>query len=343
MAGSRNTRLRPHTEPFSVDRRTFLQATAAGGLALATTPIWADAVAEKAPETLVGELFKNLTEEQRKKVCFDWNHVDPQRGLLRTRVANNWRITDPIVSSEFYTDDQRDLIKAIFEGIVRPEWHERMYRQMDDDAGGFGEEQAIAIFGVPGSDKFEYVFTGRHMTLRCDGNTAEHVAFGGPIFYGHDTGDFDEGPKHEGNVFWSQALEANRIYEMLDGKQRKLAEVAQTPQEQKVAFRGSKGDFMGIPVTELSDDQKTHLQDVLKKLVEPYRQTDQDEAMACLKSQGGLDRCHLAFFTDNDIGDDKVWDNWRIEGPSFVWHFRGAPHVHVWVNIADSADVKLNA
>ena len=38
-----------------------------------------------------------------------------------------------------------------------------------------------------------------------------------------------------------------------------------------------------------------------------------------------------------DIGDDRVWDNWRLEGPSFVWHFRGSPHVHVWVNVADSA------
>jgi len=38
-----------------------------------------------------------------------------------------------------------------------------------------------------------------------------------------------------------------------------------------------------------------------------------------------------------------VWDNWRLEGPSFVWWFRGSPHVHVWVNVADSPDVELNA
>ena len=43
------------------------------------------------------------------------------------------------------------------------------------------------------------------------------------------------------------------------------------------------------------------------------------------------------------MGDDGVWDNWRIEGPSFVWHYRGAPHVHVWVNVADDPSVKLNA
>jgi hypothetical protein len=51
----------------------------------------------------------------------------------------------------------------------------------------------------------------------------------------------------------------------------------------------------------------------------------------------------LAFFQPGDIGNDKVWDNWRLEGPSFVWHFRGAPHVHVWANVADDPSPKLNA
>jgi hypothetical protein len=82
---------------------------------------------------------------------------------------------------------------------------------------------------------------------------------------------------------------------------------------------------------------------VLTLLLAPFRLEDRDEAAACLKTQGGLDACRLSYFTDADIGDDKTWDNWRLEGPSFVWHYRGSPHVHVWVNIADSAEQKLNA
>ncbi len=130
---------------------------------------------------------------------------------------------------------------------------------------------------------------------------------------------------------------------MLDGKQRKAAEVAKTPSEQRVAFQGNSGQFLGIPVTDLAGDQREQLQVTLKKLIEPFRAADRQEATHCLESQGGLDACHLAFFTDHDIGKDQVWDNWRLEGPAFVWHFRGAPHVHVWVNIADSPSVELNA
>ena len=60
----------------------------------------------------------------------------------------------------------------------------------------------------------------------------------------------------------------------------------------------------------------------------------EEEAVAALKRQGGLDRCFLKFYRHDDLGDDGVWDNWRLEGPAFVWHYRGAPHVHVWVNVA---------
>lgn len=326
------------------NRRSFIQQSAAVVAASAALPRLSTAAeaAASTPESLVKVLFESLKAEQRDKVCYDWNFVDPKRGLLRTRTANNWMINEQEVNSDFYSGEQKDLIRKIFEGIINPEWHANFDKQMEDDCGGFGEEQSIAIFGVPGSDQFELVLTGRHMTLRCDGNTAENVAFGGPIFYGHAPNG-DEEADHHGNVFWSQALEANKIYTMLDGKQRKAAEVAVTPQEQKVQFQGKSGQFSGIPITDLSSDQREQMQLTLKKLVEPFRQSDRKEALQCLKAQGGLDACHLAFFTDHDLGKDQVWDNWRLEGPSFVWHFRGAPHVHVWVNIADSADVKLNA
>jgi hypothetical protein len=341
----------------SFDRRQFLQRagqSAAIGAAACWTPTLFGAensalqagTPSGAPtaESLVKLLYESLTPGQREKICFDWDYQDPERGLLRTRVANNWNITEETVDSKFYAPEQQELIHAIYRGIIAPEWHERYDKQQDDDAGGFGLNNSIAIFGSPGAGKSEFVVTGRHMTLRCDGDSAEHVAFGGPIFYGHDPmGTFDEEADHEGNVFWPQAVEANKLYQALDGKQQKLALVSSLPSESEVAFLGRDGNFAGIPLTELSADQKARVQEVLRKLVEPFRQNDRDEVLACLKAQGGLDACSLAFYQPGDIGNDQVWDNWRLEGPSFVWHFRGAPHVHVWVNVADDPSPKLNA
>lgn len=335
-----------------VDRRDFLRGVGAAA-AVSTTglPLFATARAAAAPsksspaETAVKGLYDSLSDEQKKVVCFDWDYVDPHRGLLRTRISNNWHITKPAIRSDFYTKQQQTLIHDIFRGIINPEWYARFLKQLRDDTGGkaWGEQQNIAIFGKPGGDKFEFVMTGRHMTIRADGNTQPHVAFGGPIFYGHAASGFKEKPGHPGNVFWEQARKANFVFQMLDGKQRKLALVEKRPAEQAVAFRGVHGKFPGIPVAELSRDQKAELQKVLLSLLEPYRQEDRQEALTCLRKQGGLDKCGLAFYQDGDIGKDGEWDNWRLEGPSFVWYFRGSPHVHVWVNVADDPSVKTNS
>ena len=71
-------------------------------------------------------------------------------------------------------------------------------------------------------------------------------------------------------------------------------------------------------------------------------QDDRDAILDCLKKQGGLDKCSLAFYREGALGEDE-WDNWRLEGPSFVWYFRGTPHVHIWINVADDPTLPLNA
>ena len=340
------------------DRRQFLKSATAATLSAAGLPLFATAkdaapavagpTAKSAAETAVKALYDSLTDKQKKEICFAWDHVDKTRGLLRTHVSNNWNITPHMVNSEFFTKEQRGIIGDVFKGLVNPDWHKRFLQQLEQDNGGraFGTAQSIALFGEPGADKFEFVMTGRHQTIRADGNSEKHVAFGGPIFYGH-AGKGQSGTEekdHPDNVFWPQAVAANKVYTLLDEKQKKAARVKTSPKESDVGFRGEKvKERPGLLISELTGDVRKELQKVLEVLVEPFRTEDRDECVAALKKQGGLDACRLSFFEDGDLGFDDVWDNWRIEGPSFVWYFRGDPHVHVWVNVADDAGVKLNA
>jgi hypothetical protein len=330
-------------------RRDFLKTVGVTAAATAL-PLWAVPKVEAAPtpnsaaETAVKGLYETLTDAQRKEVCFDWDYQD-KRGLLRTHVSNNWQITKHHIKGDFYTKKQQMIIHDVFKGIINPEWYPKFLKQLKDDTGGkeWGSDQSMAIFGKPGTDKFEFVMTGRHMTIRADGNSQKHVAFGGPIFYGHAASGFNEKVHHPGNVFWHQAVMANKVYQMLDSKQQEKSLLEKLPSESAVAFRGTMAKFPGIAVSELAEEQKKELQKVLLALVEPYRKEDQEEALACLQRQGGLDKCNLAFYKEGDIGNDGEWDNWRLEGPSFVWYFRGFPHVHVWVNVADDPSIPLNA
>lgn len=338
----------PDCDSETLSRRHFVQAVGATAAAASFASIrpmtFGQEEKPKAdkPETLSKKLYETLTPEQKKQICFDWNH-EREGKPLRLHVSNNWSITEPKLMSGFFTSEQQDIVEALFWGLYNPEWHDRLKKQLKDDAGGYGKQQSIAMFGTPDSDKFEFVMTGRHLTIRCDGNTQEHMAFGGPIFYGHAANEmFNEPADHPDNVYWHQALAANKLFEMLDGKQRKQALILNAPDEAEVQFRKAGQKFDGIAVADLSKDQQEHIQGVLKTLIEPYRTTDKDEVVKCLKAHGGLEKCNIAFYENDDVGEDKVWDTWRLEGPAFVWHFRGNPHVHVWVNISDDPSVEIS-
>jgi hypothetical protein len=332
----------------AVSRRDFLRAASAatvlagvGASASARASLTHFQGGPLSSESLVKILYDSFTDAQRKQVCFGWDHEAEKLGLLRTRISANWHVTKPLIESEFYTAEQQHLIRQIFTGLVQPDWVSRLDKQMKDDEDGYGK-QSVAIFGSPGSKTFEFVFTGRHVTLRCDGHSAEHLAFGGPVVYGHAASGFDEKPGHPDNIFWPQAVAANSVFKMLDGKQQREALINSPPAENSISFQGRSGKLPGISIKDLSADQKAHMQGVLAKLIEPYRQSDRDRAVSCLKAQGGLDECHLAFYEQGHLRPGE-YDVWRLEGPAFIWHFRGVPHVHTWVHVADDPSVKLNA
>jgi hypothetical protein len=325
-----------------MDRRTFLgktggalAAAAAGGALLGQESSSAVPAAgeTKTPENLVALLHESLSAEQCEVIHFPFDHP------LRSRVENNWNIVDPERASigRFYTPDQQEMIRLILKGLLTEDGYERIQRQMKDDSGGL-EEYTCALFGNPDEKNFEWVLTGRHLTLRADGNSVGNAALGGPIFYGHAV-EFNERPDHPGNVWWHQARLANKVYESLDGKQREAALLTKSPpdSDDSVVFRAAGETIPGLRGSDLSPDQKEHLKGTLESLLNMFRPGDVAEVMTCLEKNGGADALHLSYYNQGDLGDDGIWDRWRVEGPAFIWYFRGSPHVHTWVNIAHEA------
>jgi len=210
--------------------------------------------------------------------------------------------------------------------VTSEDGHKRFMKQTDDDDGGW-DAYHVAMFGKPGSEKFEWAMTGRHLTIRADGNTTEGVAFGGPIVYGHGESDPAQ------NLFHYQTKRANEVFGALDPKQRKQALLSEAPGENKVELQGKGGQFPGVRVGDMTADQIELVESVLKTLLAPYREEDVEEAISMVKEGGGLGNLRMAFYSKGDLNNDKVWDIWRVEGPTFVCHFRGAPHVHAYLNV----------
>ncbi len=78
-------------------------------------------------------------------------------------------------------------------------------------------------------------------------------------------------------------------------------------------------ELQGLPCKELSPDQKKLLLDTMRGMLAMFRQDDVDATVSSIDSRNMLGELHISWFGGKyDIGEDKVWDTWQIEGPNMV-------------------------
>jgi hypothetical protein len=347
----------------SESRRDFLrQTTAAAVGAAGAWSAQADEPSQPAPAgdgpsaAPIRALYESLSADQRGRMCFAWDHRGFTGLPLRLHVTNNWAIS-PVSIGSLSAPQQRH-VEEILASVLSPGWPERLKRQARDDTGQAWGSQKVAIFGRPESGPCQCVITGFHLTLRATCAASPSVAFDGAICHGHQPSGFNERVGHPHNIFWYQAQVANQVFQALDRDQRQRALVTRgmpfymvdgqidrrhilpdtrlpMPLEPDVRFQGPRATFAGLPVRAMNREQKLLTSLTLDGLLQPYRRPYQDQVRRCLERQGGLDACSLAFYQEHDLGNDGEWDNWRLEGPSLVWYFRGFPHVHAWIHVSD--------
>ncbi len=161
---------------------------------------------------------------------------------------------------------------------------ELIKKQTDYDDGGI-ESYSMAWFGKPGDDKFEWMLTGRHLTLRADGNTQEKTVFGGPITYGHG-----EESAPEDNLFYYQTKKFNEVFSSLSEPQRKTALLQRSiPTNRSTKYSNAK-PFVGLSAKDLTNDQLELLNGTLSTVLGVYREEDSQEARTLLESVGESNR-----------------------------------------------------
>ena len=332
-------------------RRDFLLATGGTAVTLAglelvpqvlkaqgQNPAPAAPRAAKPAEALIRELFSGLTDAQKTRVVYAWNHGNANNATpYRLRMYNS-AIFGQHKISDVYTPAQRELNARILRSICSDdEGHTRITRNGTFDGSRNFESCGAYIFGDPtGTNQFAWVFAGHHLTVRCDGNSEPNAGFGGPMYYGHSPDGFSQR-----NVFNYQTRSVLSVWEALNAQQRQQATIAMYPQPRELegSIRFRREGYPGLAVQTLSADQKRLVETVMRDLLSPYRREDADEVMDLVRRNGGMDRIHLGYFRDANTPADK-WDFWRLEGPGFVWNFRVLPHVHTYVNIGLQAPAR---
>ncbi len=323
----------------SQSRRAFLGTVGAGAAVVAgagTRTLSAKDVAKKPAkpaEGLIRELYDTFTPEQKKQFALPWDHG--QNGKLTRLATFNRPILGKRLGQEF-SKSQQDLIKRTLRSILaNDEALERISRHGTWDGSKSFEGCGCAIFGEPSDDKkFAWVFSGHHLTLRCDGNSVPGAAFGGPVYYGHSANGYSKR-----NVYNYQTEKVQAVFDALDAKQQEKAIADRNPgdRDRGIRFPTKGSEQPGIGYDELSKDQQQLVENVMRTLLEPFRKEDGDEVMEIIKANGGMDEIHLAFYKDGSSKDEQLkWHFWRLEGPGFIWNYRVLPHVHCYVNIVNA-------
>jgi hypothetical protein len=334
-------------QPDSVGRRDFLMAAGGTAVTLAslqfvpqvslaqqpgrTTAEPAARAAAKPAEALIRELFSGLTAEQRGRVVMPWNHGAGPNAVATRLKMYNASINQHNIGA-VYTQAQKELNGRILRAISSDEeGYRRVTRNGTFDNSGSFDRCGAHIFGDPtGNQQFAWVFSGHHLTVRCDGNSEADTAFGGPMYYGHSPDGYSQR-----NVWNYQTRAVESVWTALSEAQRRTATMATyvNPREQAGSVQFRANNHPGLAYRDMTADQKTLVQTVMRNLLNPFRAEDGDEVMELVRRNGGMDRIHLGFFKDANTEAGK-WNFWRLEGPGFVWNYRILDHVHCFVNIA---------
>ncbi|HLY76059.1 MAG TPA: DUF3500 domain-containing protein [Planctomycetota bacterium] len=308
-------------------RRGFLRAAGAGAAALAISRYGMARVQEakavdRTAEDLIRELYTGLSAQQKSAVILP---LDAAERLGFHNKALGRKI------GEVYTQSQQDLLGRILRALSSGEegWRQ-ISRDGTWDASKAFENCGANLFGDL-EGRFTWMFSGHHLTLRCDGNREVGPAFGGPLYYGHSPNGYSER-----NVFSYQTKSALAVFESLDHDQREQAVAFEDPSEglESVKFRCTCDSTPGIPYPQLSKESRGLVQKLMRDLLGPFRKSDAEQALEVVRKTGGLEAMHLMFFRDKEAKTSQPWSFWRLEGPGFIWNFRVLPHVHTYVNIS---------
>lgn len=318
-----------------LNRRQWFQLAGASAASLilpSVCPLNARGQTGPASDSLPMQLYKSLSDQQREKICLPTDHPS------RQYISNWWYVHREHRIPNTFDKPQQELIQTIFDSLHHPEFREAVNRQVEVDQYGKPQNApAVGFFGTPDDADFEFIYTGHHVTRRCNAHTDKGLGFGGaPIFYGHFPESFHETSDHPGNPYWYQGKIFNQFVQELSGDQQQLGLVSREPRKEKpdVVTRPLEENWPGLSCRTLSADQQQLLLQTMEKMLVMFRPDDVQATLRVLRSPGLIDRLYVSWYDGKyDIGSDQVWDTWQIEGPDMVWYFRGQPHIHSYFHI----------
>ena len=283
-------------------------------------------------DVLARRLFASLDDEQRAGACVDYDH--PLRQYHNRGVWGGG-----LGVFRGFDRAQRALLTDLLYAGLSEAGRERIPEEYFTRWPGV-HSMRVLICGDPSAPPYQVILTGAHVNLRLGGKSREGAAFGGPQVYGDQRGNGEIGLP--GNLYRYQFLLAQRLLRGLDAGRRAEASLGEAPVQTAIGLQGRGGRFAGTPVASLASEEKHVVRDLIDGILSTYPSRDVVYAQECLAANGGIDALFLAFYAHGEDGPIPEAQVFRLEGPAAVFHFRGHPHVHAFMNVSMDGDAPLS-
>ena len=288
-------------------------------------------------DELAVRVFEALPEDARAEACVPYDHPLRQyynRGLWAGGL---------VVHAGSLGWDTRRALTDLFHAALSEIGRTRVPHQDATHWAGVNLMQLL-FCGDPRTGPYQVMLSGVHLNFRLGGRSREGVAFGGPQVYGDQRGNARVGLP--GNTYRYQMETAHRLFASMTPAQRSAARIAQAPAQTNIGVQGRGGRFDGVPVAELAPASRKLARDVVAGILENYADNDAAYAWDCLDRNGGVDVLYVADYDEDFQGGRRAGSGpsqiFRLEGPAAVFHFRGEPHLHAFLNVAMDGERPLS-
>ena len=286
-------------------------------------------------DELAARLFDALRPEDRAEACVGYAHPLRQYHNRGVDTGGRWGIR--------LTGEARQLLVDLVHAGLSELGRRRIPEQWFFQLPGVNVCRLL-ICGNPHQPPYQVLVTGPHLNLRLGGRNREGVAFGGPQVYGDQRGNGE--PGLPGNVYRQQLEAGQRLVAGLTPATRSAVRQPRAPVQTGIELQGAAGRFHGVPVGDLDRASRDRAEVAVTRILETYRDEDVAYAWECLRANGGIEALHLADYDQDHQHGRNVAGGpsqiFRLEGPAAVFHYRGEPHLHAFLNVGMDGERPLS-
>jgi hypothetical protein len=328
-----------------MNRRLLLQGAVGVGLAAGAGALGRYSLLAPPPsgrragvDELAAELVAALSPAAKARALFPYDHPLRQyhnRGLWLGGLT---------VSAAALDWDTRRLLTDVMYAGLSDAGRGRVPFQDSTRFMGVNMMQ-LAVCGDPRVGPYQLLLSGVHLNLRLGRVSPEGAAFGGPQVYGDQRGNERVGLPN--NTYRYQLEVAQGLVAALTPAERAHVRVARAPAQVNIGVQGAAGRFDGVSVADLSPAKRALARELVAGILGTYADDAAAYAWQCLERNGGVDALHFADYDEDFEGGRRAGDGpsqiFRLEGPAAVFHFRGEPHLHAFINVTMDGERPLGA